>query len=205
MQAGEDSLPYLHTMWKCASVGGLLPEQVWESAPIASRGLFAGRPSGSAMPLLWSHAEFLKLLIAREEGRPLELLQCVAQRYGGSQASHPLAWHWRRELPVVNIPRGLALLIEDRCPFSLHVGFDGWQRIQDRDAQPQPFGIWSVHLTADELAHCRQVDFTRHFADCWEGANYRVLVGEIADEHDLENTRTRPGRVAQQRAEAPVG
>ena len=36
------------------------------------------------MPLLWAHAEFLKLLIARESGRPVELLQVVEQRYGGS-------------------------------------------------------------------------------------------------------------------------
>ena len=29
--------------------GGLLPEQVWYGDPIPERGLFPGRPSGSAM------------------------------------------------------------------------------------------------------------------------------------------------------------
>ena len=77
MQAGEDPIEYLRTMWNCASVGGLLPEQVWDAAPIPALGLEPGRPSGSAMPLLWSHAEFLKLLIARERGRPIELLTRV--------------------------------------------------------------------------------------------------------------------------------
>jgi glucoamylase len=46
----------------CASDGGLLPEQVWDGAAIAERELFLGRPSGSAMPLVWAHAEHLKLL-----------------------------------------------------------------------------------------------------------------------------------------------
>lgn len=59
MQAGHDSLPYLQTIWNCASAGGLLPEQVWDTAAIPSRELEPGRPSGSAMPLLWTHAEAL--------------------------------------------------------------------------------------------------------------------------------------------------
>jgi glucoamylase len=176
MQAGEDALPYLETMLKCAGAGGLMPEQVWDSPPIASRGLQAGRPSGSAMPLLWAHAEFLKLLIAREQGHPLELLQCVEKRYREPHVSRPLALHWRAELPIVCIQKGLALLIEDRHPFSLRVGFDGWQRIENRIAVPQPFGLWAVNLSADELAACGQAEFTRQFADGWEGTDHQVRV-----------------------------
>ena len=84
LQAGEDPLPYLQTMLNCASPGGLLPEQVWDAAPIPALELMPGRPSGSAMPLVWAHAEFLKLLSAREHGRPVELLQAVEKRYGGT-------------------------------------------------------------------------------------------------------------------------
>ena len=184
LQAGEESLTYLETMWKCASSGGLLPEQVWESAPITARGLGPGRPSGSAMPLLWSHAEFLKLLIARERGEPLELLHSIKHRYGSSRAHRAAAWHWRTELPIRHIRRGLALWIQDRRPFVLHCGFDGWQRIQDRDALAQPFGLWSVCLTPEETAHCRQIDFTRRYGDDWEGTDHRVLIDEVAAGRD---------------------
>ena len=41
-----------------ASDGGLLPEQVWDAPDIPERELFNGRPSGSAMPLVWAHAEY---------------------------------------------------------------------------------------------------------------------------------------------------
>jgi glucoamylase len=91
LQAGEESVSYLQTMWNCASQGGLLPEQVWDAAPIPSRELAPGRPSGSAMPLLWAHAEFLKLLVARESGRPAELLQAVELRYRGPTRSASMA------------------------------------------------------------------------------------------------------------------
>src|SRR5215469_3826252 len=54
---GQDPLPYLTAMTRMASSGGMLPEQIWDAAPIAARGLFPGRPTGAAMPLVWAHAE----------------------------------------------------------------------------------------------------------------------------------------------------
>ena len=49
--------------------GGLMPEQVWDAAPIPERGLVPGKPTGSAMPLVWAHAEFLKLRRGKRGGR----------------------------------------------------------------------------------------------------------------------------------------
>ena len=89
-------------MWNCASPGGLLPEQVWDAAPIPALGLAPGRPSGSAMPLLWAHAEFLKLLIAREQraaGRDCCRRWSSAIGGPGGRATAP-AWHWRDEVPI---------------------------------------------------------------------------------------------------------
>jgi glucoamylase len=184
LQSGEDPLEYLNTIWNCASLGGMLPEQVWDAAPIPALGLEPGRPSGSAMPLLWSHAEFLKLLIARERGRPVELLDAVQKRYGGG-ARAAIAWHWRHEVPIARLEAGRALRIEDRQPFTLHYGFDGWQQIQDREASVLPFGLWSVQLTAQELAPHAEFNFTRRYGSEWEGVDHRVLLGHVAVEHAL--------------------
>jgi glucoamylase len=101
LQAGEDALPYLETMMRCASTGGLLPEQVWDSVPI--NGLEPGRPTGGAMPLLWAHAEFLKLLVAREGGKPVELLKSVEDRYSAVPPTGD-TFHWRTEAGVFHPP-----------------------------------------------------------------------------------------------------
>ena len=55
------------------------------------------------MPLLWAHAEFLKLLIARER-RPIELLQVVdaLPAAGHAYAARVRPWHWRDEVPVIS-------------------------------------------------------------------------------------------------------
>jgi glucoamylase len=177
LQAGEESMDYLHTMWKCASKGGLLPEQVWDTEAIEARGLEPGRPSGSAMPLLWAHAEFLKLVIAQESGRPVEMLQRVEKRYGGSDKHVGAVWHWRNEVPVWHLQTGKSLCVEDRRPFVLHFGFDGWQGVQERPASQQPFGMWSVLLSSREMARHTHLDFTRRYDSNWEGVDHQVSLG----------------------------
>lgn len=176
LQAGEDATPYLTTMNHCASAGGLLPEQVWDTGAIAQKGLFPGRPSGSAMPLLWSHAEFLKLLIARADGSPVELLTDVDGHFKDPEAYRPSARHWRADVPVTTLPFGFSLSIDALQPFTLHWGLDGWQRVQDRDATSAPFGLWVVRLTAEELGKSKRLDFTRHFDVGWEGVDYAVAL-----------------------------
>jgi glucoamylase len=191
LQAGDDPLEYLQTMLRCASPGGLLPEQVWDSEPIPDRGLFPGRPSGSAMPLLWAHAEFVKLLVARERGRPIELLAAIEERYGAINAASGLlaeaagprppdptpAWHWRMDVPIVRLPAGRDLLIEDLVPFSLHFGFDGWKGVGDRPAVAQPFSIWAARLSAEELSHAAELNFTRRYQGGWENVDHRIMLG----------------------------
>jgi len=75
---------------------------------VSERGLASGRPSGGAMPLLWAHAEFLKLLVAHEAGRPVELLRLAERRYGGSRAPRRAATKIPGKAPIIgcscNIP-----------------------------------------------------------------------------------------------------
>jgi glucoamylase len=186
LQSGEDPLPYLNTIWNCASLGGMLPEQVWDSDPIPAFELEPGRPSGSAMPLLWSHAEFLKLLIAREQGQPVEMLQSVVLRCGAGARDAPV-WHWRHEVPIARLEAGRTLRIESRRPFTLHFGYDGWREIQDREAIATPFGLWSVELSAAELEPHEALDFTRRYGHDWEGVDHRVLLGHVDVEHALSH------------------
>ena len=83
---GIDPLPYLEMMTRMTGPGGLIPEQVWDGPAIPARGLEPGKPTGSAMPLVWAHAEFLNLLAARHYGRPPKLLASVEQRYQAQAA-----------------------------------------------------------------------------------------------------------------------
>jgi len=180
LQAGEDPLEYLTTISRCASPGGLLPEQVWDAAAIPERGLFPGRPSGSAMPLVWAHSEFLKLLVARRDGRPVELLESVRRRYAGGPRRARFT-RWRNETPVRVLAPGRTLLVEDRRPFTLHLGFDGWQDIEEIAAEALPFGLYGVTIDPARRANRTSLSFTRRYGDDWEGRDHLVTFATDAE------------------------
>ena len=79
--AGEPPEPYLEAMARSVTAGGMLPEQVWDTYPVPERRLYPGRPTGSAAPLVWAHAELLKLYLAAGHGVQADRLEAVAARY----------------------------------------------------------------------------------------------------------------------------
>jgi glucoamylase len=173
--AKQDARPYLEAMIRMTGPGGLIPEQIWDTDPIPALGLYPGKPSGSAMPLVWAHAEFLKLLAAQTTGRPVELLELVETRYGG-KAPDARRWHWRQVSPVEVLPRGKSLLIEGAEPFLLHFGYNGWHRAADQQSTPTAFGLHGVEIAAAELDGARSLEFTFYFTgrNEWIGKDFSV-------------------------------
>lgn len=172
---GRDVRAWLAGMARMTGPGGLIPEQVWDAEPIPRRFLFPGKPTGSAMPLVWAHAEFLSLLAARERGRPIEFSERAWERWHGEPAQARV-WHWRQSAPFGRLPPGRDLRIEADAPFLLHFGFDGWQAVQDRASAPAPFGLHAVRLAAAELAGRGALDFTFRWqaGARWEGRDERI-------------------------------
>lgn len=175
LQLGGDPLPYLEMMTRMTGRTGLIPEQIWDGPPVPERGLEPGKPTGSVMPLVWAHAEFLKLLRARQEKRPIELLNSV-EKHLRRKPEKAGKWHWRTDTPFDALPAQRDLLVEMERPFVLHMGFDGWQAIEDRPSAPLAFGRHGVRLRKDELAGKRILDFTRYLIhdSKWEGADHRI-------------------------------
>ena len=59
-----------------------MPEQVWDERPPASGpGARPGAGTRSATPLAWTHAQFVRLALSIDAGRPVEQPSIVACRY----------------------------------------------------------------------------------------------------------------------------
>jgi glucoamylase len=72
-------------MARTAGPGAMLPEQVWDRQPPAGTdGFVPGRPTTSATPLAWTHAQYLRLVRDVQVGRVSEQPAVVAQRYADS-------------------------------------------------------------------------------------------------------------------------
>ena len=171
----DDPVPYLESMARMTGPGGLIPEQVWDADAIPERNLFPGKPSGSAMPLVWAHGEYLKLYAARASKQPIERLTAVETRYG-RQAVEAATWFWRDQAPFTQLPASRGLVIEAAAPFTLHAGFDGWQETGDRDSAPLGLGMHGVRLAPDELTTHTSIQFTRRFESGYEGRDWQIAL-----------------------------
>lgn len=175
---GEDPLPYLTTMNAMAGANGLLPEQVWDAAPLPEHDLFPGHPSGSAMPLVWAHAEFIKLAVSRAQGRVVDCPRAVWARYAGKRPD-VATWAWTPGAPITRLASGRALLILLPRPAEVHLGFDGWADRFDLATQPLGLALHGFTLTAGQLQGRRGLDFTWQWENgAWVGEDFHL---------DLEN------------------
>jgi len=78
---GHDATVYINAMMHFANAGGMIPEQVWDRAePTASRFSF-GSGTGSATPLAWSMAQFIRLVVCSEEKKIVEQPSIVADHF----------------------------------------------------------------------------------------------------------------------------
>jgi glucoamylase len=177
LAAGNDPLPYLEAMAAMASPGGMLPEQVWDGTSLPARRLVFGRATGSAMPLAWAHAEFVKLLVSRGLGRPFDRPDAVWRRYKGRRRAASRAfWSARAEIGTIAAGQRLVLVL----PFAalIHWGIDGWQRILDAPTEESGLGAHVAELDTSGLLPGQSVDFTWRAAESetWEGRDFRIEV-----------------------------
>jgi glucoamylase len=175
--AGNDPLPYLEAMAAMASPGGMIPEQVWDAEPIPSRRLYPGRATGSAMPLAWAHAEFVKLLVSRGLGRPFDRPRAVWQRYRGRRAKAQQALWWPHA-PIGGVAAGTQLAIALPLPGTVHWGHDGWQTVEDTPTVDTGLGFHVAVLASTGLPAGSRIDFTwrREDGGEWLGRDFTVRV-----------------------------
>ncbi len=167
-----------------SSAGGLIPEQVWDEADIAALELFNGHPSGSAMPLAWAHAEYIKLLRSLRDGRVFDTPSETVQRYQIDNVRSPYAF-WRFSHKCRRIPLGSVLRVEVLAPAMVHWSFDDWRTSHDTETTDSRLGMHWVDLAAGGLPAGGRIRFTFYWfgAQRWEGSDFEVTIGpQRADE-----------------------
>ncbi|MGW8285209.1 MAG: glycoside hydrolase family 15 protein [Candidatus Deferrimicrobiaceae bacterium] len=177
LTAGRDPGPYLRALEGFASPTGLLPEQVWDEPDRPDLYMFLGRPTGSARPLMWAHAEYIKLLRSAADGKAFDLVPEVAARYlPRSSCCKPLEiWKHNRQVRVVKA--GDILRVQAGAPFLLHWTRDDWGTTEDSHSTPTPLGIEYFDIATPPQRSGR-VRFTFFWKDAgrWEERDFSVDV-----------------------------
>jgi glucoamylase len=179
LAAGRDPEPFLRAMENFATRTRLLPEQIWDQPDIPRAMLYYGKPTGAAMPLMWAHAEYIKLLRSHADGVVFDLIPEVAERYQRPRTRKSLEVWNANSRQIARVPAGVTLRIQAPRPFSLHWSRDGWTTTADTRSQPTSIGINFVDIEIPGDARA-PILFTFFWLDDgrWEGRDYKVEVAQ---------------------------
>jgi glucoamylase len=164
------------TMENFAGDPKLLPEQVWALPDIPDKGLYRGKPSGSAMPLVWAHAEYIKLLRSIADGDTFDKVHLVAERY--KDGPPPLRNVWRFNHKISSTKIGEPLRIEVLANATLHWSTDNWKIVNDSEMIDSGLGTRYYDLPASVVDNQTIFIFTLYWQEAqkWEGTDFAIQI-----------------------------
>jgi glucoamylase len=174
---GEIARKLLRAMESFAGSGGLIPEQIWDVPDRPDRELFFGKPSGSAMPLVWAHAEYIKLRRSLRDGRLFDTPPQPVMRYI-DQRIEPSLFIWQFNQKCTRMPARLDLRIHIGAQARVHWSPDNWKTAADITTKDIGIGVHIVTLPTASLPQGTRVQFTFYWLSegRWEGTDYAVVI-----------------------------
>ena len=178
LASGAAAAPLLRAMERMVTAGGMIPEQVWDGPDLPERGLYLGRPTGSAAPLVWAHAEYIKLLRSMIDGDVFDCPPLVRRRYLERRGGLSKLLIWKHNHKIRTAAAADGVRIEAYGPAALHWTDDGWATVRHEPMEPLGRGVWVYDLLPDRLAAGQTVEFTFWWNESgtWEGANHAIQI-----------------------------
>jgi glucoamylase len=129
------------------------------------------------MPLVWAHAEYLKLRRSLRDGRVYDLPPQTWQRYVVERTGTPYAI-WRFNHKISAMTAGRRLRIQTLAPAIVHWSVDDWATTHDTPSRDTGLGEFVTDLPTESLEPGAAVVLTFHWpaASKWEGRNFRIVV-----------------------------
>ena len=176
LAAGRDVRPLIRAMENFASCGGMLPEQIWDEPD--KNGLRWGRPAGSAMPLVWAHSEYLKLLRSAADGAVFDRIPIVEERYAKKQrppSTIEVFKTARRQISRLNA--GKTLRITSAARFRVTWTADNWKTRQVQESTHLGYAGSYADLPT-KAGQVGAIEFALFWPEenRWEGRNHRVVL-----------------------------
>ncbi|HVZ84422.1 MAG TPA: glycoside hydrolase family 15 protein [Terracidiphilus sp.] len=188
LAAGNDIAALIRTYERFATMGQMMPEQVWDEPNRPGMRLQLGQPAGSAVPLVWAHAEYLKLLRSAVDGHVFDRIEPVYTRYCEPEGRPKV----RRNLeffsfhrPIQQMRAGETLRIVDEKPFTVTWTADGWKTVTTTASRSLGSAGFSADLPTVPEQNGGALSWTLQWAGdgSWLGynVNVRLSFGENAD------------------------
>lgn len=175
--SGNSIDPYIKAMEGFANEGGIISEQVWDTDDIPERGLFKGRGTGSAAPLVWAHAEYIKLLRSKRDCRGCDIIPEVYERYVLKGVKSNLT-AWKRNKPIKKMKASEVLRVITFEPATLHWSKDNWRSVKDDELSDSGLGVFYTDIPTGVVHPGDVFIFTFYYPmkDRWAGIDYSIAI-----------------------------
>ncbi len=179
LAAGRDPMPFISTIEKFANDGGMITEQLWDAADLPDQGILQGKPTGAAMPLCWSHAEYIALVRSRHDGVCFDRVEPAFQRYvvNPVQSLYEI-WSFRHQRRQMRHGTILRLIVAVKATIVWSV--DHWATTNKSDTMGSSgLDLWFADFPTESLPVGSVLEFTFFWIEAqrWEGRNWQVGVG----------------------------
>ena len=188
LAAGRNSKPFIRSMEDFANEGGMLTEQLWDGPDLSHKGrthsgesgthMKPGCPTGAAMPLCWSHAEYVALVRSRHDGVCFDRVDPAFERYvlNPAQSRYEI---WTVRHPLRLAPPGKILRIIVAAEATIVWSTDNWIRRDESQTSYQPeLNLWFADFPTAEWPQGSAFAFTFFWKrdQRWEGRNWQVNI-----------------------------
>jgi glucoamylase len=178
LAAGRDPKPFITAMENFANQGGMITEQLWDGPDLPDAHMKRGCPTGAAMPLCWSHAEYISLARSRHDGVCLGCVEPAFQRY----VLHPVKSNyeiWTLRYALRRVSRGKILRIIIAAQATVVWSTDGGARTNLLDAiHESRLNLWFADFPTADWPAGSALTFTFFWKrdQRWEGRDWQVTI-----------------------------
>lgn len=160
-----------------AHAGAMLPEQIWNEADIPEHELFNGEPTGSAMPLVWAHSEYVKVLRSLKEKRVFDCPPQTLARYV-DKVNVPRLSVWTLDSQIAACAQGKPLRLDFDRNALVRWSSNNWATTTDSTTAIVGDNLYSVELPVVAANAAGNIQFAIQWLDTsqWQGQNFSVAV-----------------------------
>ncbi len=178
----------LRTISAQTSAGGLIPEQIWNGKDIPERELLNGHPSGSAMPLVWGHAEYIKIVRSLKDGHVFDMPPQTVERYQKNKMK-PWGRMWRENHKIRRLPVGRKLRVGLFSPAVVRYSTDGWKTQHEASAEDCILNGYCVDLPTENLKVGAKISFSFLWTQAQRSDDQKYDVEIVTEESFLKPWR----------------
>jgi glucoamylase len=178
LAAGQDPLPYIKAMEAFGNQGGMITEQLWDAEDLPNGRMKKGLPTGAAMPLCWSHAEYVTLVRSRNDGVCFDRVEPAYQRYVVQPVTSRFEM-WTMRHQIRRVPRGRILRLITAGEATIKWTNDKWTTTEHCQAsRHEALNLYYADFPTANLREGTMLEFTFFWktSQTWEGKNFAVTV-----------------------------